>query len=353
MPDLAFYLGTYTSGNACGIYHVLVPDARPQASVTRLVAEARNPSWLTAMPGQELLLAVEELEASEGAQLTAFTTSGGNLVRMGSTTLPASNACHIGIHPTRPLAVTAHYGDGSAALWRVRSDGPPELLQQLQFFGHGPNARRQQGSHIHFAAFLEAGQCVVLTDLGDDAVHFLQLTDADTPSLIERQRLDLPAGSGPRHLAVGTQRLYLACELHEMVYVIEKRNDAYVIHSKTAPFDAPCQADGALSAIRLSPDGRFAYVAGRNQNAIAWMAVDVGDGGMLPCGHLDCGGQKPRDITIDPSGRYLLVANQGSDEICLFELDPHSGMPRAIPGKVNVSSPACIVCMPYRPALFV
>jgi 6-phosphogluconolactonase len=80
------------------------------------------------------------------------------------------------------------------------------------------------------------------------------------------------------------------------------------------------------------------------------MAVD---GSLLQCGQLNCGGKKPRDIAIDPSGGYLLVANQGSDEICLFELDLRSGMPLAVPVKISIPSPACIVYVPDRPNLSV
>jgi len=33
----------------------------------------------------------------------------------------------------------------------------------------------------------------------------------------------------------------------------------------------------------------------------------------------------PRNFAIDPQGRWLLVANQGSDSIAVFRIDPRSG----------------------------
>ncbi|MNC84209.1 6-phosphogluconolactonase [compost metagenome] len=37
-------------------------------------------------------------------------------------------------------------------------------------------------------------------------------------------------------------------------------------------------------------------------------------------------GDHPREFTIDPSGKFLLVANQKSNEIVVIRRDPRSGM---------------------------
>ncbi len=214
MPDLEFYLGTYTSSLGGGIHHVRVPGGLPGRAEVRLVAEARNPSWIAVLPGCKTLLASQEVGAPEQPQLLTFRIGEAQLTPTGATALPGSYPCHIGVHPELPLAATAHYGDGSAALWHIApGTGTASLLQRLQLSGHGPNSRRQEGSHAHFAAFIEDGNCLVVTDLGSDAVHFFQLNADDSPNLIARQRLDLPPGSGPRHLVAGSDKLYLVCEL--------------------------------------------------------------------------------------------------------------------------------------------
>jgi 6-phosphogluconolactonase len=341
--DLEFYLGTYTSSLGGGIHHVRVPGGLPGRAEVRLVAEARNPSWIAVLPGCKALLAAEEVAAPEQPQLLTFRIGEAQLTPTGATALPGSYPCHIGVHPELPLAATAHYGDGSAALWHIApGTGTASLLQRLQLSGHGPNTRRQEGSHAHFAAFIEDGNCVAVTDLGSDAVHFFDLNADGSPNLIARQRLDLPPGSGPRHLVAGSGKLYLVCELDEKIYVVEQRQGVYRIGGALAPFGTARVRDGALSALKLSPDRRFLYVAGRNQSAVAWMAL-ASNGDLDLCGQIDCGGRQPRDIAIDPSGQWLVVANQGSDCLCLFQLDRRNGAPERIGGAISVASPACIL----------
>ena len=38
-------------------------------------------------------------------------------------------------------------------------------------------------------------------------------------------------------------------------------------------------------------------------------------GKLTPAGHQLTGGKTPRNFAIDPTGRYLLAANQGSDTV--------------------------------------
>jgi 6-phosphogluconolactonase len=342
LPDLEFYLGTYTASPGGGIHHVRLPGALPDRAEIRLVAEARSPSWIAALPNSETLLAVEEVGASDRPQLLTFRIGQVQLTPMGAAALPGSYPCHIGVHPVLPLAATAHYGDGSAALWHiVPGTRTTSLLQRLQLSGNGPNTYRQKGSHAHFAAFIEGGSCLAITDLGGDAVHFFQLEKGDRPQLVTRQRLGLPPGSGPRHLVAGRDKLYLVCELDEKIYILDRRDGVYRIGEAVAPFGTATGRDGSLSALKLSPDGRFLYVAGRNQSAVAWMAV-APNGGLDLRGQVDCGGRQPRDIAIDPSGRWLIVANQGSNCLCMFRLDAVSGAPERMAGTIDVARPASI-----------
>lgn len=342
MPDLEFYLGTYTASLGGGIHHVRLPDGVPGRAQVRLVAEARNPSWIAALPLCKTVLAAEEVDASDRPQLLTFRIGEAQFTRVGATALPGSYPCHIGVHPALPLAATAHYGDGSAALWHIAPDtGTASLLQRLQLSGHGPNTRRQLNSHAHFAAFIEDGNCLAVTDLGGDAVHFFRLETRGTPKLVARQRLDLPPGSGPRHLAAGNDKLYLVCELDEKIYILDRRDGVYCVGEALAPFGPDTSHEGALSALKLSRNGRFLYAAGRNQSAVAWMTI-APNGNLDLCGQIDCGGRQPRDIAIDPSGKWLIVANQGSDCLCLFRLCQLSGAPERIPGGIDIASPACI-----------
>ena len=53
-----------------------------------------------------------------------------------------------------------------------------------------------------------------------------------------------------------------------------------------------------------------------------------------------CGGRTPRNFAIDPTGTYLLVGNQDSDQIAVFEIGKE-GQLRQV-GQYACGSPVCI-----------
>ncbi|HEV2106681.1 MAG TPA: beta-propeller fold lactonase family protein, partial [Thermomicrobiales bacterium] len=55
------------------------------------------------------------------------------------------------------------------------------------------------------------------------------------------------------------------------------------------------------------------------------------------------GGKEPRNFNIDPSGRWLLAANQNSDTIVPFRRDADSGMIEPAGAMVEVPTPVCVV----------
>jgi 6-phosphogluconolactonase len=54
------------------------------------------------------------------------------------------------------------------------------------------------------------------------------------------------------------------------------------------------------------------------------------------------GGKTPRHFAIDPTGAYLLVENQESNNIVIFHIDPASGNLTPTGQTVEVPSPVCL-----------
>lgn len=343
MAKLEFLVGSYADREEQGIYRVILPDGSVGNAEVTLFASARNPSWISLSPGQSVLLAVEEVGIEDRPHLLRYECATGDKLGHAGTLLPGSHACHIGMHPFLPLAVTSQYGDGSAMLWHYGLPGiGPQLLQHIRYSGTGPNLRRQAASHAHFAMFLEEGLCLAVIDLGGDAVHFYDL-DLSSLNLVLRQSLSLSPGCGPRHFARAKETLYIAGELDERVYIVMKSSGRYEVVAGHSPF-GDCVNDGSVSAIRTSIDGRFLYVAGRRQNAIAWMAI--GEAGELTArGEVHCGGEVPRDFAFDGTGRWMTVANQDSDALCIFEMDIETGQPLKLYWKIEIPRPSCIAVL--------
>ena len=74
--------------------------------------------------------------------------------------------------------------------------------------------------------------------------------------------------------------------------------------------------------------------------------MDPDSGQLTPTGHVPTGGRWPRHFSIHPSGRFVLVANQRSDSIVPFRLDPETGALSVAGPAITVPSPACVVPVP-------
>jgi len=53
-------------------------------------------------------------------------------------------------------------------------------------------------------------------------------------------------------------------------------------------------------------------------------------------------GKTPRNFNFDPTGNFLLVANQNSDEIVIFRRDKQTGLLEDTGKRINVPNPVCI-----------
>ena len=108
----------------------------------------------------------------------------------------------------------------------------------------------------------------------------------------------------------------------------------------------PATWDGvpAGAAICVHPSGRTLYASQRNHNSLAIYRLDP-YGMPTLVQNLSCGGIEPRDFDFDPTGQWMIVANQLSNNLSVHELDPATGMPSGLaPRHVFEESPARVVC---------
>jgi 6-phosphogluconolactonase len=59
-------------------------------------------------------------------------------------------------------------------------------------------------------------------------------------------------------------------------------------------------------------------------------------------GEQSCMGKTPRNFNFDPTGNFLLVANQQSDDIVIFKIDKKTGLLTDTNKRINVPNPVCI-----------
>lgn len=299
------------------------------------VAQGPKSTWVAVHPHLPILYAVDDDNAKEGS-ITAYAVDRGTgaLTRMNAVPTGGNGSTYLGWDLPSMTLFSANYASGSVSSIAVNPDGSlGSLVSTIKETGSGPN-RRQASAHAHSAAVDPSGRYALVPDLGADRVFvygFDRVTHALSPGGESSSRsFVVPPGSGPRHLAFGMngEFVYLLTELSADLMVL--RWDASYGHLTlvqsvpTTSQDFQGVKSGAELAI--SGDGRFVYVENRGENALVVYSVNPESGELSLVQRTSAGGERPWGLGIDPSGKWLLVANQQSGTVNAFSIDPVSGM---------------------------
>jgi 6-phosphogluconolactonase len=146
--------------------------------------------------------------------------------------------------------------------------------------------------------------------------------------------------------------MYLMLELTGNVMVFKNYGGSDIgpiqtISAQTANFN------GVIGSadIHVSPDGKFLYCSNRGDaNNIAIFSINPADGKLTLAGHQSTLGKTPRNFNFDPSGNFLLVANQNSDDIFIFKVNKQTGLLTDTGKKISVPNPVCIKWIPVTAA---
>lgn len=314
-------------------------------SATEAVAQ---PTYLVMNPSAPVLYAVNEIDDGE---IVSFHVGAGDghLTEWQRAPSAGDGPCHLDTDGEH-LHV-ANYRSGSACGYALDSGGGiGEMVWSARHAGSGPHPR-QAAPHAHCAVVDPRRPSVHVVDLGTDRVVRYD-RDPATGRFEVGGGLQLPSGSGPRHLTFDpTGRLaYVVCELDNTVVSVAVGTDGSLVAHETwsTLSDDPIEVDGApvgslAAAIRVHPAGDRLYVSNRGHDDVAVFAIH--DHRLIPLGHVATGGEGPRDIVIDPSGTVLLVANQRSGHITAYALDDRRGLPRPMGVLTELPEPTCVLAV--------
>ena len=99
--------------------------------------------------------------------------------------------------------------------------------------------------------------------------------------------------------------------------------------------------------IHVSADGKFLYCSSRGDaNTITIFSINAASGKLKVVGYQPTLGKAPRNFSLDPSGNFLLVANQDSDDIIIFKRNKLTGMLTDTGKKIEVGKPVCLKWIP-------
>ncbi|MNN17083.1 6-phosphogluconolactonase [compost metagenome] len=329
-------VGSYTDGASQGIYRYQFDDKTGHIDPTpQQVVKSVSPSWLVLSADQRQLFAVNE---TPGGHASSFSVSAkGEIKPLNQVPSQGDEPTHASLSRDQRYLFVANYAvkpdpGGSLVVIPVARDGKLKpAVQQARHQASGVNPERQSGAHVHSLVLSPDGQHLYASDLGADKV-FIYRYDGASPdhplSPAIPASVDLPPGSGPRHLLFDAKgrHAYLTLEMTGEVVMFDVQ-DANLVERQRLPLtERQGAAAKAAGGLHLSADGRFLYVSNRGTaNEIVAFSVGKQDGQLAFLQRRSVEGDHPREFALDPSDNFLLVANQKSNQIVVMRRDPRSG----------------------------
>jgi 6-phosphogluconolactonase len=333
---------------------ILAYDWDPEtAALTPAGAAAKTPkvAWLMTTEGtgsNKFVFSASELDTFNGkptGEVASFQVAGGELQPLSARNSAGTGTCHVAADHTGRMLLAADYTGASAASFRIENGKLSEAVWTEHYTEHGPNPVRQPTAHAHFASFSPDNRFAYINDLGGDSIHIYR-PNVKTAEMTRAGIYRGAPGSGPRtlHFHPNGHTAYSMNELVSTVDVLEwhKKDGGLTLVTtvKLLPEDyKPTAVASTGCDTVISRDGWFVYFANRGDNFLCAFKADFATGKLTPMKRSNCGGKTPRNFTLDPTERWMLVANQDSNLISVFARDPLTGV-LADEAKSSVSAEA-------------
>jgi 6-phosphogluconolactonase len=324
------YIGT----GADGIYTTELNLETGEMTGTKMAFSQRGTGFLEMRPDGKMLYSTAQFEGGKGGVRAYRIDDDGSLHHGGKGTYNGRGLCHVSLGATNKILLGADYGGGKVASFALDKKGAPgNAITVNDHKGSSVNSKRQEGPHAHSFYAGPDNKFGYAPDLGIDKVMIYKL-DLLRGSVEEVGFAQSPPGAGPRHMKFGKdgKQAFVLNELKLSVSVYDRnpKTGALKIKETVSVFEEG--ADGSnmsCSEIRISKDGKFAYAANRDltdQRRDSVSVFEIGEGGKLKLIQVEnCRLSIPRNINLDPSGKWLLVAGQKSNEVTSFKIDAGSG----------------------------
>ena len=156
-------------------------------------------------------------------------------------------------------------------------------------------------------------------------------------------QVQLNAGSGPRHLTFHPNKkwAYLINELSGCVtaFAYKKGKLSSIQYIAADSVGAKGSAD-----IHISKDGQFLYASNRlKADGIAIFKINK-DGKLTKIGYQNTA-KHPRNFTITPNGKFMLVASKDENVIEVYRIDKKTGLLHNTEKDIQLTSPVCVQLM--------
>jgi 6-phosphogluconolactonase len=348
-PNL--FVGTYTqdlgfvNGKAKGIYVCHFNAQTGVVTVMDSVINIDNPSFLAWAPRHKVLYSVSEgggSAATPYGKVVAYQLdTNDKLLKINEMPSYGAAPCHISTDPSERFLFVANYVTGNVANYTIKPDGSlSDSICTRQHPGSQP--------HAHQVRVDPKDQSLLwAVDKGADAVFQYRIGTEDG-ALQPIGSLPHPKGEGPRHMDFYPSDPSLMAVVNELKCSVRtiRRNaqsEYEVLDRGISTLPDNYKGKNTCADIHFHPTLPILYASNRGHNSIVVYRVDTKTGRLTPVQHVPCGGEIPRNFTVTPDGRWVVVANQNTSNVASFRVDQQSGLLDPNATISRVATPVCLV----------
>ena len=345
--DCYLVVGTYSKpkGEGEGIYVYKFNDLTGTATFINKI-ETQNPSYLTFSKNEKFVYAVNQNGSGKPNEASAFSFNkqSGQLTFINKQNVQGDGPCYITVDSNNKWLFTANYSSGSVSALPLQQDGSiGEIKQLITHKGSSIVEKRQSEPHAHSCVFTHNEKYLMVTDLGTDKIHYYPFAaNNDVPLIVDSTKyIQSTPGNGPRHMAFSKKKMYIINELSGTIDLFLQKKKSWFLHS-TISTDSSRKLDKGSADIHLSRDGKFLYVTNRGSyNTIATYSINH-NGSLNLIQVIPTNGKTPRNFIVTPSNKFVLVANQNSNNIVIYSRDITTGLLTPTRNEIKVGTPVSL-----------
>ena len=251
--------------------------------------------------------------------------------------------CYVSLDLNNRYLLVANYSSGSFRCFPIQDNGGlGSSIQTVHHHGQSVHPERQTEPHIHCILTDPTNYFVYAADLGaDQIVTYTFNSNTGGIKKIHDGVTSLPPGSGPRHLYFHPRQswVYLLSELSNKIHCYKIDEGSILIETHQSSTIHESQKSESFSAdITIDPLGLFLYASNRGLDCISIFSISQIDGTLNYLKTESAEGEYPWSLDINSTGDFLIVANQHSNNIVIFQRNKENGMISKIAKLQDVSN---------------
>jgi 6-phosphogluconolactonase (cycloisomerase 2 family) len=243
-----------------------------------------------------------------------------------------SSSISIVLTPDGRFAYVSNDGESTITMFRIESSGESAgVLVPLQ-----PESIASAESSPTGLAITADGEFLYALNLNSGSISMFRIESSgesagalvplSTPNISLNQSTPVSIAITPA--INGQQFVYVVGFLSDSIAMFKVESSGET-RGQLTPLEPPTLLAGASFSIAVTPNGRFAYMAGYNDNTTLMLNINQTDSPgalsfMSPASVI--GESGPIGVAISPSGEFAYVANNISSSISAFGIDSNSGL---------------------------